>query len=114
MAKKDYLPVVTEIVTATIASGAALSDAVDTKGYRVIGVATPSAITSTTVTFQGSDDNSSFYAIQDASAAISITVAVDELVLLSPQVVEGVRYIKLAVDTAEAAARSIKVVLKLN
>lgn len=66
-----------ETATATIANGAALSDAVFVDG-RLTGLITPAAWTAAGITFQGSVDGSSFYDIYDdalETTAVERTIA---------------------------------------
>ena|SRR5882724_101871 len=94
--------------TITIASGQTVSNAIDLGEMCLCGIQTPSALTSTAFTFQGSSDNSTFCAMttQDGTA-ISVTVAASKLIMLPPANFAGVRYLKVVAGSAEGADRNI-------
>lgn len=94
--------------TVTIASGQTVSNAIDLGEMCLCGVQTPSALTSTAFTFQGSSDNSTFCAMtsQDGTA-ITAVVAASKLLMLAPANFAGVRFLKVVGGTVEGADRNI-------
>jgi hypothetical protein len=106
-------------LSATIANGASLSDAVDLLKHEVVGLVMPSAWTAASVTFQGSQDGSTYNDLYDSGGTEkSYTVAASRHVLLSaPEDFRGVRYLKVRSGTAgtpvnQGAERIIKVLIK--
>jgi len=103
--------------TATIAINEQTSDAVPLRGRMVVGFRMPAAFTGTTITFTGSEEFAGTYAaIYDSDGnAISATVAASRFIGLSGSEADAVAaapFIKLVSGSAEAAARSIIVVMK--
>lgn len=93
----------------TIASGEALSDAIeDLKGYRVAGLQMPAAFDGTSVTFQGSvHPGDTYQDIHDSDGnELTVTVATGQYVHLGEQDVEeleGLYGIKLRSGTSGTA-----------
>ena len=100
-----------QTTTLTVAQSAQTSDAIQLNGFGIVGVEMPSALTSTTMTFTGSQDGVTYSALYNTSGSqLSVTVAASRIILFTPGDLIGVNYIKLVMGTAEAAARSIKVI----
>lgn len=96
---------------ATIASSAQTSDSIALNGFGMVGLILPSALTSTTMTFTGSQDDSTYTALYNTSGSqLSITVAASRLILFTPGDFVGINYIKLVSGTAEGGSRSISVI----
>ncbi len=100
--------------TATIAESASLSGAVDLFDQTILGIQMPSAwTTETTITFQVSNDNSTFFNFYKDGVEFTITGAAASLALfVDPAMFIGWRYVKLrsgtaASPTAQASARTI-------
>jgi hypothetical protein len=97
-------------VPATIANGQTVGAAVDLKDNRLVGVQTPSALTGTTLTFQGSPDGVVYtpvYAVGGGSA-YSVTVGTSRFVPVDRAVFEGIRYVKPVSGSAEGGDRVLK------
>ena len=107
------------IAEVAISSGASLSDAADLEGKTLCGVLLPSVWTAAAVTFQVSDDNSTFFNLQDTSgeiASASIGTA-GAAVSVQPSDFAGYRFVKVRSGTSDtavnqAAARTIKLVVR--
>lgn len=117
----DYIPFTTDalgqlyarlgrgdaVVTVTIANAASLSGAADTRGYAAAGIVIPSDwVTATSITFQGSPDNSNWFNLYDDSGTeVVATVAASRAV--SFDVIAGAvapwRYLKVRSGTSAAA-----------
>lgn len=114
MPSKDRLPVTIDTSTVTIASSGTVSTAVDLGGHNLVGIQTPAALTGTTMTFQGSVDGSTYNVLYDTDGtALSITVAVDSLILIVPSDFAAVRYLKLVSGSSEGAERTITLVHRI-
>jgi hypothetical protein len=107
------------IQTATILSGATLSDAMDSGSglsdgrQQPIGLFIPAAFTGIAITFTACDTAGGTYvAVRDVggATAYSVVVAASQYVPLEPRVFAGLQFVKLVSGTAEGADRSIKVV----
>jgi hypothetical protein len=91
-----------------IANGAQLSDAVDLLGFTLCAVETPAAFTGTAITFEVSNDNSTFVPVhKEDGNAYSITVAASRATIVDIQKFRGFRYLKIKSGSAEAAARTV-------
>ncbi len=105
-------------VTATIASGASLSDAADLGTGRLVGLILPAAWTTATITFQGSADGSTYFDLYDDAterAIASASVVPSRFIALPIADWLMVRSLKLrsgsaATPVAQGAARSITLV----
>lgn len=98
---------------ATIANGGTTSGAIDIRNASIIGIITPSALTGTAITITVSDSQGGTYVPlrSSGSSAISLTVATGGAYPLSVNV-EPWSWMKLVSGSAEAAERSITVVMK--
>lgn len=102
-----------QTTTLTVANGATLSDAINCNGQGIIGVIMPAALTSTAMTFTGSQDNVTFTALYNAAGtALSTTVAANRIILFTPGDLIGLQWIKLVMGSAEGGARSIQVITR--
>lgn len=91
-------------LTATIANGASLSAAVDLNERTPVALLMPAAWTAADITFQASLDNSTFYDVYDeAGSEYTLTVAVDQYIILDPVDLAGARYVKVRSGTGAAA-----------
>ena len=105
-------------VTATIASGASLSDAADLGTGRLVGLILPAAWTTAAITFQGSADGSTYFDLYDDAterAIASASVVPSRFIALPIADWLMVRSLKLrsgsaATPVAQGAARSITLV----
>ena len=98
--------------TATIANGQTVSGAVYIGDKLPVTLLMPAAFTGATVSFQGSLDGSAYQAVNVGGAAYSETVAASKNVTLDPSAFAGFRWIKVVSASAEAAARSVGVVMR--
>jgi len=105
-------------IPATIANGASLSGALDLDGRTPVALLMPAAWTAADVTFQESFDNSTFYNVfTTAGGELTLTVDVDQAIIIDPVNLAGARYLKVRSGTAAAAqnqgaARTIGVVVR--
>lgn len=106
---------------ATVANGAAISGAIDYRGFAMGGLITPAALTATTViAFKvASNPNGTFTPLYNASnALVEVTVTVDASKAYPlPDELSGWPYFKLwteasAADVNQAAARTFEIVMK--
>lgn len=109
----DFINVLNYELTATIANGATTSPAVDLGGYALIGLLMPAAFTGTTITFQMSPDNSTFYDVYNTSGTQgSVTVAASRAVIFAAGDFIGERFVKLISGSTEGGARVIKLIAR--
>jgi len=89
-----------DIQTATIANGAALSNATPLGEKTLVGIVMPAAWTAATITFQVSVDDTTFNELQDgAGNAISYTVAAGQYIQIDPAKWRGVTNVKVRSGT---------------
>jgi len=101
------------VSTLTIASAGTVSTTLTLENNRVpLAVITPSAMTGSTLTFQASDDGSTFYPLfnEGSSYSISISTSIARHYGLARQPMEGVKYFQVVSGSAEGASRTIKVI----
>jgi hypothetical protein len=109
----DFINNISYDTTATIASGASTSAAVDLNGYTLVGLVMPSAFTGTTMTFTMSPNDGTYVSITNAGGtALSATVAASKCILFTPGDFVGVRFIKLVSGSSEGAGRTITLALR--
>lgn len=81
------------------------STAVDLTGKTLVGLITPASLSSASLTFTVSDDNSTFRILKD-KANTAYTVVVDSTstqYYFEPTVFAGVRYIKIEAGSSETS-----------
>lgn len=105
------------VAKATIASGQTTSGEIDLKGGAMVGIITPSALTSTTMTFTASDkEGGTFVPVYDSEGnQINITVAASQAIALTGVDADALApwsVIKLVGGSAEGADRTIYVKMK--
>lgn len=102
-----------QLLTATIANGATISDAQDVGQARLARLSMPAAFTGTAISFLVlAADGITYNALtNDAGVAYSITVAASKEVIVDMSKMFGVQQFKLVSNAAEGAARSIGCVL---
>lgn len=107
--------------TATIASGAALSGAIDLGGADDFAIVMPSAWTTANLSFQGSDSLTGTYAdlYTDGGNEVVVSAAASRVISLANvrQFLGGVRFLKIRSGTTgtpvnQAAERSLTILLK--
>lgn len=99
--------------TATIASGQTVSAAVNLGGGTLVGIITPAALTGTSFTFQTSDAiDGTYVTCEDgAGAAIAKTVSASKDIKIAPTDLLRRRYLKIVSNSAEAADRTLKLII---
>jgi len=102
--------------TATILSGASLSDVVELNDSVLAAIETPAAMTGTSFTFQGSFDKQNFFNVYDDSGVeVSVTSAASRFIIInSPSKFLGMKFLKIrsgtsGAPTAEGADRAINI-----
>ena len=102
-----------ETIDVTIANSGTVSTAANLLGMRLVGIITPAALTGTELTFQASTDNSTFTAMYDENgAAIAVTVAASRWTVPVFTSFLGVPYLKIVSGSAEAAERTITLIVR--
>lgn len=113
-----------EFITANIAAGASLSNAIQLEGMVILGIQMPAAWTAAAMTFQGSADGTTFGDVyDDGGTEVSIaatTAAVAARFLVNASVLEklaAVRFLKIRSGTTgspvnQVAAAAIIVCMK--
>ncbi len=97
--------------TVTVSSGNTTSDAVNLNGFGMVGLILPAALTSTTMTFTGSQDNVTFTALYNVvGTQLAITVAASRIILFSPGDFVGINFVKLVTGSSEGSDRLIQVI----
>jgi hypothetical protein len=102
-------------LTATIANGASLSDAINTNGGRVAVIEMPAAWTAAPITFKGSYDGTNYFDLYDDSGdEVYIIANVTRRIHVDLSVLNQQKYIKVRSGTAvtpisQGAARTIMV-----
>ena len=102
-----------KVQSTTILNGATKSAELRT-GYRtsVVAVVTPSALTGSAFTFEGSLDGTTFVPVYNEGTQYSVNVGTSRYVALNAAVFQGLQSIKIVSGTQEGADRTIQVVLK--
>lgn len=99
--------------TATIANGATISDGIPLLSGTITGLILPAAFTGTALTFQVSQDGSTYTALYDSSnTAESMTVAQGRAYSVNPAVFAGWQYAKVVSNAAEGASRAVMLVVR--
>jgi hypothetical protein len=99
----EYSPIV-EYVAVTIAQTASLSGAADLGGASLVAVAMPAAWTAANLTFQASEDGSTYNNMyDDLGNEYTVTAAASRYIVLDPSKFAGVRWIKARSGTATTA-----------
>ena len=92
----------------TILINASISDSVDLKGGRLCGILMPAAWTAATVSFEGSDDDSSFFEVGDGTAEISLTAAAGWIISIPDGTLDGCgKYVKIRSGTSVAPVNQL-------
>ena len=94
----------------TVAADNDTSATVDLGSRVLVGLITPASLTSTAITFNVSDDNSTFRTLRDdANANFSVVVdSTSRQYFFDEKNFKGVRYIQVETGSAEGADRTIK------
>lgn len=79
----------------------------------IVGIVTPSALTSTTMTLVAAIDGSTDKAITDVyGVSQTITISADKFIALDPAFYAGVPYIKIVTGSAEAGDRIFALIIR--
>ena len=92
-----------ETITATIASGASLSEATALGAKTLCGIAMPAAWDAAVLTFQVSADGTTWLEMQTTSAAVSYTAAASQYLAFDPAIWKGINLVKVRSGTLGAA-----------
>lgn len=91
-------------ITATIASGASLSGALNIAGKGLVRILMPAAFSGTALTFQTSMDGVTYYNLYKPDGTeYSVTVAAARAIVLPPADFAGFNYLKVRSGTSGAA-----------
>jgi len=106
-AKDLFQPICTSLIsrlTATIANGASLSDALTLNGSKVAVIEMPAAWTAAPLTFQASMDGSNYFNVYDDSGdEVYVIVDINRRVYITIDALSQQKYIKLRSGTAVTA-----------
>jgi hypothetical protein len=96
-----------------VSESATVSNALDMRGKTLVGLIMPAALTSTSITFTGSDDNVTFRALTNTSGtALTVTVSASKHICIVPADFASVRWLKLIMGSSEGADRTIIAVMR--
>lgn len=91
-------------VPATIANGASLSASIDLESQSLVGIHMPATWTAANLTFQVSEDGTTFDNLYDVNGVEkTINAAASRYIYVSPAEWVGVRFIKVRSGTSAAA-----------
>ncbi len=109
----SYQTKIAQTLSASIASGATKSEAINIGGCTLGGIIFPSTMTGSTVTFEVSNDGVTFYPFKNsAGTSVSVTVSVSSWIGLSVADFSCVQYIKVVSGSTEGALRQISLIAK--
>lgn len=102
--------------TLSVATGADVSEEKDLRGFALVGVLTPAALTATEAEIEVSADNINFVPIYNrAGIKLTLALAPDRHVTIEPGELPGLRKMRLKLNDNEAAARELHLLIrKLN
>jgi hypothetical protein len=91
-----------------------LSEAAALGGGTLVGIRTPAALTSTTLTLKAAgDENTSYLDVYDESGnQITIQIGVDRHIMLAPSDWASVEFLKLSMGSNEAADRTFVLLVR--
>jgi len=92
----------------TIANGATVSDSIEPASNELVAAEFPAALTGTSVTFQVSQDDSTFVVLYWEGVLVQFTVGVDRGLSWDPAKFAPWRYVKIVSGGAEGAERKIQ------
>lgn len=103
----------TTVIPVTIASGSTDSSAIDVGGHTMLAIYFPTGFTGSTVTFKGSSDGTTYYAIYSGGAAVSETVVANSYVSIDANItaLTPYRFLKIVAD-AQSGARTMHLLAK--
>jgi hypothetical protein len=91
--------------TASIASGAALTGAIDLADQRLHRIALPAGWTAAAITFQASANGTTFNDLYDANGEVTLPTAIvgaSRAIVVDPAAFLGIRYLKIRSGTSAA------------
>lgn len=99
---------------AIIANGQQESATINQGGFSLCGVLIPAAFTGTSISFEASIDNVTFYPVYNTIAGVllSYVVAPSRYIAIDPKDFHGIQYLKIKSGSAEGAARTLVASLK--
>lgn len=109
---------VSEAMTATIANGEAVSNALPVHMRHVVGIQMPADWTAASLTFQGSADGQTYYNLYDPfGAEVTVQAADDRFIMIPPAGLGGMIYLKVRSGTSgtpvnQGAERALKVMVR--
>ena len=108
-----------EVLPATIANGASLTDTINLFGLRLFGIVMPSSWTAASLTFQVSPDGGATWTNMYDQSGSEVAAVADVLrcIILNPLQFTSVQYIRVRSGTSssavtQAASRSLKLILR--
>ena len=116
MGASEY-PSIRETITASIASDAALSGAVELYGTTLVGIIMPAAWATANLSFQASHDASDYHDMYSAAGAeYTVAASAGQYIVIDPNDFAGVGNLKIrsgvAATTVAQATSSITLVVK--
>lgn len=102
-------------VSVVIANGATESSLINLKGFVLVGITTPAALTGTALTFEScSSTGTGCIPVKTSTSgtALSYTVTTSSYYAITPTDFQGVQYLKIKSGSAEGAARTLVISLK--
>ena len=104
-------------LTVTIPNAGTKSGVIHIRDYVLVGIITPAALTSVTITFEASDTpTGTFVAVFDSDGnQVSLVVAASQAIGLSAAEADALgpwEFVKVVTGAAEAAERTLKLVKK--
>jgi hypothetical protein len=95
----------------TIATSGTVSTTLSLENNRIpVAIVTPAALTGTAITFNVSDNGSTFTPLYYESTLYSLTTSTSRHHALNRVAFEGVKFLQVVSGSAEAASRTIKVI----
>jgi hypothetical protein len=98
---------ISEVINATVASGASLSGVIGLNGCLPTGLVIPSNFDGTQITFQVSADGTTYQVLWCNGALLTLTVAASVSYTLKPEDFIGWRYLKVATVTQQATSDTV-------
>lgn len=91
-----------------ISSSLTVSEAVDLKDGYLVGVITPADFDGTTITFQQSADNLTWYPVHDSAGnVVTLTTAASRYTAANPDLFLGIRYLKAVAGTNQTTTDTL-------
>lgn len=95
----------------TISSSGTVSTAIQLQSNRVpVAIQLPAAFTGTSVTFQASFDDATYFPVYDEATLYTVNVGTSRHIGLKRVPMDGVRFFKVVSTSSEASGRTIGVI----